>query len=159
MPQQTKTGLPTLGEVVLAWRKAKQLSSTQLANKAGVRLAYLSEIEHNKTQYPREEYLEKLAIALGLEVQDIYARRMPPENGDTGETTRTETDGEEAGNKKAVAGRTTFRTPLYIKRQKILMHRLGIAEKKLDAVGQILKELYEEIREVRALVSDMQSDE
>jgi len=159
MARTTTTGLPPIGDVIRAWRLSKKLSSTQLANKAGVRIAYLSEIEHNKTAYPREEYLEKLAIALGVELQDIYARVMPTQTGETGAASSAQQGDGDEGDKKAASAGTAFRTPVAIKRQKILMHRLGIAEKKLEAAGGMLNELYQEICEIGALVADMQSEE
>ena len=159
MAKTTKTGLPPIGDVVRAWRLFNKMSSTQLANKAGVRIAYLSEIEHNKTAYPREEYLEKLALALGIEVQDIYARVMPTQDGEAGATPSAQQgDGKEASQKSAAAG-TAFRTPVAIQRQKILMHRLGITEKKLEAVAKMVGELYEEFREIAALVADTHNEE
>jgi transcriptional regulator with XRE-family HTH domain len=78
MAQTTTTDIPTIGEVILAWRKFRELSSTELADKAGVRIGYLSTIEHNKTVNPWPEHLEKLADALGVPLLDIHARRMPP---------------------------------------------------------------------------------
>jgi transcriptional regulator with XRE-family HTH domain len=159
MAKTTTTGLPPIGDVIRAWRKKREFSSTQLANKAGVRIAYLSEIEHNKTAYPREEYLEKLAIALGIEVQDIYARVMPTQDGEAGAASSAQQGDGKEGNKKGASAGTAFHTPLAIKRQKVLMHRLGIAEKKLEAAGRMLNELYQEIREIGALVADMQSEE
>jgi transcriptional regulator with XRE-family HTH domain len=159
MAKTTKTGLPPIGDVIRTWRKARELSSTQLANKAGVRIAYLSEIEHNKTAYPREEYLEKLAIALGVELQDIYARVMPTQNGEAGAASSAQQSEGDEGNKKGASAGTAFRTPVAIKRQKILTHRLGIAEKKLEAVVRMVSELYEEFREIGALVADTPSEE
>jgi transcriptional regulator with XRE-family HTH domain len=159
MAKTTKTGLPSIGDVIRAWRLSKKLSSTELANQAGVRIAYLSEIEHNKTAYPREEYLEKLAIPLGIEIQDIYARVMPPKDGEEGTAPSEEQGGGDEGNKKGVSRSTAFRTPVAIQRQKILMHRLGIAEKKLQAAGKMLNELYEELCEIAALVANTQSEE
>jgi transcriptional regulator with XRE-family HTH domain len=81
MAQTTTTDIPTIGEVILAWRKFRELSSTELADKAGVRIGYLSTIEHNKTVNPWPEHLEKLADALGVPLLDIHARRMPPKKG------------------------------------------------------------------------------
>jgi transcriptional regulator with XRE-family HTH domain len=69
--------IPTIGETLRAWRTFRGLSSTELAGKAGVRIAYLSEIEHNRTANPRPKYLEKLAAALAVPVLDILARKMP----------------------------------------------------------------------------------
>jgi transcriptional regulator with XRE-family HTH domain len=159
MAKMTKTGLPPIGDVVRAWRLFNKMNSTQLANKAGVRIAYLSEIEHNKTAYPREEYLEKLAIALGIEVQDIYARVMPTQDGEAEAASSAQQGEGDEGNKRGASAGTAFRTPVAIKRQKILMHRLGIAEKKLEAVVKIVSELYEELREIEAVVEDMSSEE
>ena len=159
MAKMTKTGLPPIGDVVRAWRLFNKMSSTQLAKNAGVRIAYLSEIEHNKTAYPREEYLEKLAIALGIEVQDIYARVMPTQDGEAGTASSAQQGNGKEGSQRGAAAGTAFRTPIAIQRQKILMHRLGIAEKKLEAAGSMLNELYQELREIGALVADMQSEE
>jgi transcriptional regulator with XRE-family HTH domain len=61
--------------------------------------------------------------------------------------------------KKAASTSTAFRTPVAIKRQKILMHRLEIAEKKFHAAAKFLNELYEELCEIKALVTDTQSEE
>jgi transcriptional regulator with XRE-family HTH domain len=78
MAQTTATTIPTIGDVIRAWRIFRELSSGELAERAEVRPQYLSEIEHNRTVNPREEYLVKLADALDVPLQDIYGRRMPP---------------------------------------------------------------------------------
>ena len=156
MVKMTTTGLTPIGDVILAWRKFRGFNSTKLADKAGVRLSYLSEIEHNRTVNPREEYLEKLALALEVPLEDILGRRMPPVNG---EASGSQKGGGAEGSQKGASQSTVFNTPLAIKRQKILMHRLGIAEKKLQATGKMVNELYEEIREIGALVADLQSEE
>ena len=91
MAQKTATGLPTIGAVIRAWRLFRRLTSTELSKKAGVRIAYLSEIEHDRTINPKEEYLVKLAAALGVPLQDIYGRRLPPEKeGEDGEVEEDE---------------------------------------------------------------------
>jgi transcriptional regulator with XRE-family HTH domain len=81
MAQKTTTSLPTIGDVIRAWRDFHGLRSTELAALAGVRSQYLSEIEHNRTANPREEFLKKLAVPLKITLRDIYARQMPPEDG------------------------------------------------------------------------------
>ena len=159
MAKTTTTGLPPIGDVVRAWRLSKKLSSTQLANKAGVRIAHLSEIEHNKTAYPREEYLEKLAIALEVPLQNIYARVMPTQDGEAGGTSSSQQDGGDEGSKKGASQSTMFRTTLPISQQKVLMHRLGIVEKKFQAAAKFLNELYEELCEIKALVAETQTEE
>jgi transcriptional regulator with XRE-family HTH domain len=78
MAQITTKRLPTTGVVIRAWRIFRGFSSTELAEKAGVRLGYLSEIEHDRKIRPDEDYLEKLANALHVPLKDILGRRMPP---------------------------------------------------------------------------------
>jgi transcriptional regulator with XRE-family HTH domain len=75
---QTSTGdLPRIGDVIRAWRIFRGLRSTELAARAGVRSQYLSEIEHNRTKNPKEDYLQKLADALEVPLKDILGRQMP----------------------------------------------------------------------------------
>jgi transcriptional regulator with XRE-family HTH domain len=92
MAQKTTARLPTMGAVIRAWRLFRGMSSTELAEKAGVRIAYLSEIEHDRTIHPKEEYLEKLADALKVPLQDILGRRLPPKDGEV-----EEEDGQASG--------------------------------------------------------------
>jgi transcriptional regulator with XRE-family HTH domain len=159
MAKMTTTGLTPIGDVVRAWREFRGFSSTKLADKAGVRLSYLSEIEHNKTASPREEYLEKLALALEVPLEDIYGRRLPPKAGEAGETSGSQQGGGDDGSHKGASQSTVLRAPLAIKRQKILMHRLGVAEKKLQAAGKLLNELYQELSEIAALVAETPTEE
>jgi transcriptional regulator with XRE-family HTH domain len=87
MINTTSTDLPTIGDVILAWRKFRGLRSTELVKLAGIKhKGYLSSIEHNKRVNPKPEYLEKLAEALEVPLQDIYGRRMPPQNSVVGTT-------------------------------------------------------------------------
>jgi transcriptional regulator with XRE-family HTH domain len=81
LAQRTTKRLPTIGTVIRAWRIFRGFSSTELAEKAGVRLGYLSEIEHDRSIRPYEDYLEKLADALDVPLKDILGRRMPPKTG------------------------------------------------------------------------------
>jgi transcriptional regulator with XRE-family HTH domain len=159
MARMTTTGLTPIGDVVRAWRKFRGFSSTKLADKAGVRLSYLSEIEHNRTINPREEYLEKLALALEVPLEDILGRRMPPVSGDEGGNSRLKQEEREDGGKQGAPPSAVFHAPLPVSHQKILLHRLAVAEKKLQATGKMVNELYEEIREIGALVADLQNEE
>jgi transcriptional regulator with XRE-family HTH domain len=158
MAKKTATSLPPIGDVILAWRKFRGFSSTKLADKAGVRIAYLSEIEHNKTAYPREQYLEKLAIALEVPLQDIYGRRMPPENGRVGVISQSQEGEVKERSKEATSG-IVFHTPLATKRQKILMHRIAVLERKLETIEKNLRTAQEEVRELGALAKDMFREE
>jgi transcriptional regulator with XRE-family HTH domain len=157
MAQTTVTDIPTIGDVIRAWRKFRELSSGELAEKAGVRSQYLSEIEHNRTANPREKYLVKLADALKVPLQDIYGRRMPPEKREDGKPEEEEAKdaGEkERGGVQPAVGQSTQNTaslspvlnsPLSISHQKILMRKLEVLERT--------------IREIRALVGPTQDQE
>ena len=156
MAKMTTTGVTPIGDVILAWRKFRGFNSTKLADKAGVRLSYLSEIEHNRTVNPREEYLEKLALALEVPLEDILGRRMPPVNG---EASGSQKGGGAEGSQKGASQSTVFNTPLAIKRQKILMHRIAVLKKKFEAVEKDLRNAQEELSEIEALAEDMFRDE
>jgi transcriptional regulator with XRE-family HTH domain len=110
MAQTTATGLPTIGDVIRAWRKYHGLRSKELAAKAGVRSQYLSEIEHNRTANPKEEYLVKLADALGVPLQDIYGRQMPPEKGEDDEAEQEEDQQISMANPAIALPKSRFRT-------------------------------------------------
>ncbi len=60
------------GEIhpLAAWRKAVGLSQAELAERAGVRAATISDIENGRLD-PRLSTLRALAEALGLEIDDI----------------------------------------------------------------------------------------
>ena len=89
MAQMSASDLPRIGDVIRAWRIFRGLRSTKLAARAGVRSQYLSEIEHNRTNNPKEDYLKKLADALGVPLKDILGRRMPPEEGEDDEVVKS----------------------------------------------------------------------
>jgi transcriptional regulator with XRE-family HTH domain len=70
-----------IGTVVRAWREARGLTVTQLAERAGrpVTKGYLSELEHNKTLHPGNAHLTKLAGALEIPVRYLINRNFPDE--------------------------------------------------------------------------------
>jgi transcriptional regulator with XRE-family HTH domain len=70
-----------IGTVVRAWREARGLTVTQLAEKAGrpVTKGYLSELEHNKTLHPGNVHLTRLARALEIPVRYLINRYSPDE--------------------------------------------------------------------------------
>jgi transcriptional regulator with XRE-family HTH domain len=105
MVQTTVSGLPTIGDVILAWRKFRGLRSIELVKKAGIKKGYLSAVEHNKRANPQEEYLVKLADALEVPLQDIYGRRMPPEKREDGKA--EEEEAKDAGRKEPGERRPT----------------------------------------------------
>jgi transcriptional regulator with XRE-family HTH domain len=78
MAETTTTDTPTIGVVIRAWRLYRGLTTKALAEKAGVRGGYLSEIEHDKKKNPWLGQLEKLVEALEISLEDIHDRRLPP---------------------------------------------------------------------------------
>jgi transcriptional regulator with XRE-family HTH domain len=159
MAKTATTRLPTIGAVIRAWRKFRGMTSTELSEKAGVRIAYLSEIEHDRTRRPEEEYLEKLADALEVPLEDILGRRMPPKNGGMVTTPIPQQTVAKQGSQQPSSFRTAFRSPLAPSDQEILLHRLAVAEKRLEAAEKNLREAHEELRELAALAAEMFKDE
>jgi transcriptional regulator with XRE-family HTH domain len=164
MANAATTRLPTIGAVILAWRKYREMTSTELSEKAGVRIAYLSEVEHDRTIHPQEEFLEKLADALKVPLEDILGRRMPPKDGGVVIIPTAKVAGVQTGRKRqesqqATSSRTAFRSPLAPSDQEILMHRLAVLEKKLEAAEKNLREAHEEILELGALAAEMFNQE
>jgi len=66
-----------VGEVIRSWREFRGWSVTELADRAQLTKGYISQLENNKIKRPNDQRLANLAGALGIEVWDIIARRMP----------------------------------------------------------------------------------
>ena len=66
----TPSGNAALGARLRELRKEKGLKLAALANKSGVSLAYVSEVERGK-KLPSLEVLDRLAGALGLSVLNV----------------------------------------------------------------------------------------
>ncbi|PHY22398.1 helix-turn-helix domain-containing protein [Caulobacter sp. BP25] len=62
-----------LGQNVRAHRKARGMSQEQLALDAGMKRAYLSDLERG-TRNPSIRALERLANALGVQPEDLVRR-------------------------------------------------------------------------------------
>jgi transcriptional regulator with XRE-family HTH domain len=69
--------LPPLGQVVKAWRIARELSGTELAARAGLPKAYISQLEHGRIHHPGDENLARIASALEIPVEYLVVRRLP----------------------------------------------------------------------------------
>ena len=65
------------GLVVRAWREHRGMSVTDLAGRSGLSQSHISEIEHGKIDLPRKPARERLAQALQIDVQVLYARQLP----------------------------------------------------------------------------------
>jgi transcriptional regulator with XRE-family HTH domain len=131
------------------------MSSTELTKKAGVRIAYLSEIEHDRTKRPEEDFLEKLADALGVPLETILGRQMPPKDGEVGGISSVQPGDGKAGSQKGVSASTVLHAPLVQKNQKLLMHQIGMLEKKVEALEKNLCTVKEDLRELGALAKAM----
>ena len=66
----TPSGNAALGARLRELRKEKGLKLVALANKSGVSLAYVSEVERGR-KLPSLEILDRLAGALGLSILDV----------------------------------------------------------------------------------------
>jgi len=68
-----------VGEVVKAWRTARSLTVTQLAERAGrpMTKGYISGLERGRIQHPGQDHLERIAHALDIPVLYLVLRRLP----------------------------------------------------------------------------------
>jgi XRE family transcriptional regulator, regulator of sulfur utilization len=129
MINTTSTDLPTIGDVILAWRKFRGLRSTELVKLAGIKhKGYLSSIEHNKRVNPKPEYLEKLAEALEVPLQDIYGRRMPPQNSVVSTTPSAAQPAVVRPTQKA-ASALHFPQPRRMERERVIQKLLGVLKR------------------------------
>ncbi|MBL5769177.1 helix-turn-helix domain-containing protein [Bacillus sporothermodurans] len=60
-----------IGQPIKNFRLQKQLSLSELAEKAGVAKSYLSSIERNIQSNPSVQFLEKIAAVLGISVNSL----------------------------------------------------------------------------------------
>ncbi|MEX2534712.1 MAG: helix-turn-helix domain-containing protein [Trueperaceae bacterium] len=63
----------TLGQRLLASREKRRLSLRTLAEKAGLSASFLSQVERDETS-PSIASLEKIAMALGMDMADLFSR-------------------------------------------------------------------------------------
>lgn len=71
------SGIPAIGDVVREWRQYRQISLTEFSKQTKLTKGYISELEHNKIDNPKQDKLERMAEPLGISVRDILSRRMP----------------------------------------------------------------------------------
>lgn len=65
------------GQCVRRWREQRGWAASELAKRAGVSKAYLSDLENDKTQTPGNEKLVQLAHGLAIPPEYIHDRVMP----------------------------------------------------------------------------------
>ncbi|MCA1031701.1 helix-turn-helix domain-containing protein [Bacillus timonensis] len=75
-----------IGQRIKQYRLQKQLSLSELAERAGVAKSYLSSIERNLQSNPSVQFLEKVSSVLGVSVNTLLH--------DEAETTSSELDSE-----------------------------------------------------------------
>jgi XRE family transcriptional regulator of biofilm formation len=66
-----------IGQRIKRLRIAQKLSLSELAVRSGVAKSYLSKIERNIQSNPSIQFLEKVAEALGVTVEDIIHEDSP----------------------------------------------------------------------------------
>ena len=66
-----------IGRLVKRRREAQGLTQTELAARAGIPQAYISQIEAGKARLPRDYTLDALGGALGLTREEFYAAAGP----------------------------------------------------------------------------------
>jgi transcriptional regulator with XRE-family HTH domain len=100
----------SIGEVVMAWRKLRNLTVTELAQRSGspISKGYISQLEHNKVRQPSEDHLVRIATALHIPVLYLVTRRLPDELS----SEEQKEIAEERGSPDERAGGFTFGSPL-----------------------------------------------
>lgn len=71
MRLREREGENMIGQRIKQLRLQKQLSLSELAEKAGVAKSYLSSIERNLQSNPSVQFLEKISTVLGISVQSL----------------------------------------------------------------------------------------
>lgn len=73
-----------IGQRIREYRMQKEMSLSELAEKAGVAKSYLSSIERNIQSNPSIQFLEKVSDVLGVSVNTLlHAEEENPVNLDT----------------------------------------------------------------------------
>jgi XRE family transcriptional regulator, master regulator for biofilm formation len=62
-----------IGDRVKKFRKQKKISLSELALQAGVAKSYLSSLERNLQSNPSIQFLEKIALVLGVSVDNLIS--------------------------------------------------------------------------------------
>lgn len=85
-----------LAERLIGRRKKQRLSLSEVARRAQISKAYLSQLEHGESRQPSYEILARLATALATTVSELTGRPAVWEPGETGKipaSLRTFADG------------------------------------------------------------------
>jgi XRE family transcriptional regulator, master regulator for biofilm formation len=80
MRLREREGENMIGQRIKQLRLQKQLSLSELAEKAGVAKSYLSSIERNLQSNPSVQFLEKISAVLGISVQSLIREEKTETN-------------------------------------------------------------------------------
>jgi XRE family transcriptional regulator of biofilm formation len=80
MGLREREGENMIGQRIKQLRLQKQLSLSELAEKAGVAKSYLSSIERNLQSNPSVQFLEKISAVLGISVQSLIQEEKKEAN-------------------------------------------------------------------------------
>lgn len=69
-----------IGEKIKRLRNEKDLSISELAERAGVAKSYLSSIERNIQSNPSIQFMEKIGLVLGVSVNELLRDNQTPIN-------------------------------------------------------------------------------
>jgi XRE family transcriptional regulator of biofilm formation len=72
-----------IGERVKKLRQEKKMSLSELAHQAGVAKSYLSSLERNLQTNPSIQFLEKIAVVLGVPVDSLILDQPSKEDLDS----------------------------------------------------------------------------
>ena len=62
-------------------REERELTLLDVAERLGISIAYLSRIERERENAPKDELIQKISAVLGLDADEAFAaaRRLPPD--------------------------------------------------------------------------------
>jgi transcriptional regulator with XRE-family HTH domain len=157
------------GELLLIARKRAKLSQLALAKKVDVDDSYISRMERGVFTPPSREVVVRLAAALGISDKKerfafLLAAGVASEEDVQGlklveQTTAT-----------AASPGTVLHSPLASSDREILLYRLAVLEERLAVVKKYLhdayieadknlRDAYKEVRDIAALIADMQTED
>jgi transcriptional regulator with XRE-family HTH domain len=71
----------SFGRTVREQRNAKGIGLNEFAERLGISPAYLSRIEREHENPPRDELIERIAAILGIDLDELFVKadRLPPD--------------------------------------------------------------------------------
>jgi transcriptional regulator with XRE-family HTH domain len=157
------------GELLLIARERAELSQLALAKKVDVDNSYISRMERGVFTPPSREVAVRLADVLGIrDKKERFAFLLA-----AGVANEADVQGlklVEEGTQISASPDAVFHSPLTPSDLKILLHRLAALENKLlvvekclhdtyEAADKNLRETHKELRDITALIVDMQREE